>query len=277
VAAQVGPDGGHREAGGRQQPAVAGLAAGPGRQRAEKQRRRAGLAEGVHQADPLLVPVQRRPVGQPGGRRGRGARDPGRDEQSRRALGAGERLEQDRRGPAAQRQPYQRGMGRLAERDAMQGVGPRARGQGAHHAVGQLVDHRIKDVSPLDALGQGGWPGQQRNLAGMTVLTGPPGEAEEGLPHLLCLPARSARIASSRGCEQEVFLNPSFPAVQRLVTRIPPPLLRSFFRTSTGLTPRHLPARIRIRPGLTRRPRRAAASQPARPASQPARPAPRAR
>jgi hypothetical protein len=59
-------------------------------------------------------------------------------------------------------------------------------------------------------------------------LTGPPGEAEEGLPHLLCLPARSARIASSRGCEQEVFPNHSFPAVQRLVTRVPPPLPRSF-------------------------------------------------
>jgi hypothetical protein len=36
-------------------------------------------------------------------------------------------------------------------------------------------------MSPLDALGQGGWPGQQRGLAGFT---GPPGGAEEGLPHL---------------------------------------------------------------------------------------------
>jgi hypothetical protein len=58
----------------------------------------------------------------------------------------------------------------------------------------------------------------------MTVLTGPPGEAEEGLPHPLCLPAGSARIARNRGCEQEVFLNHSFPAVQRLVTRVPPHL-----------------------------------------------------
>jgi hypothetical protein len=72
-------------------------------------------------------------------------------------------------------------MGRLAERDAVQGVGPRARGQCAHHDVGQPVDRGIKDVSPLDALGQGGWPGQQRGLAGFT---GPPGGAEEGLPHL---------------------------------------------------------------------------------------------
>jgi len=215
VAAQVGPDGGHREPGRGQQPAVAGPAAGPGRQRAEEQRGRAGLAQGVHQADPLLVPVQRRPVGQPGGRRGRGARDPGRDEQSRRAFGAGERFEQDRRGPAAQRQPHQRGMGRLAERDAVQGVGPCARGQRAHHGVGQLVDYGIKDVSPLDALGQGGRPGQQRGLAGFT---GPPGGAKEGLPHILCLPARSVRVASSRRCEQEVFLNHSFPAGRRLVT-----------------------------------------------------------
>ena len=227
VAAQVGPDRGHREAGCGQQPAGADPAAGPGRQRTEEQRGRAGLAQGVHQADPLLVPVQRRPVGQPGGHRGRGARDPGRDEQSRRAFGAGERLEQDRRGPAAQRQPHQRGMGRLAERDPVQGVGPGARGPRAHHGVGKLLDDRIKDVSPLDALGQRGWPGQQRDLAGFTGSTGPPGDAEEGLPHVLCLPARSARVAQNRGCEQEVFLNHSFlagqrRAGQRLATRARP-------------------------------------------------------
>ena len=63
------------EPGRGQRPAVAGPPAGPGGQRAEEQGGRAGLADGVHQADPLLVLVQRRPVGQAGGRRGRGARD----------------------------------------------------------------------------------------------------------------------------------------------------------------------------------------------------------
>jgi hypothetical protein len=58
VPAQVGPDGGHRQPGSGQQPPVAGPAARPGRQRAEEQRGRAGLARRVHQADPLLVPVQ---------------------------------------------------------------------------------------------------------------------------------------------------------------------------------------------------------------------------
>jgi hypothetical protein len=94
VPAQVGPDGGGGEPGGGQQPAVAGSAAGPGRQRAEKQRGRAGLAYGVHQPDPLLVPVQRGPVGEAGGGGRRGAGDPGRDEHARRAFGAAERLEQ---------------------------------------------------------------------------------------------------------------------------------------------------------------------------------------
>jgi hypothetical protein len=234
MAAQVGPDGGHREPGRGQHPAVAGPAAGPGRQRAEEQRGRAGLAQGVHQADPLLVPVQRRPVGQPGGRRGRGARDPGRDEQSRRAFGAGERFQQDRRGPAAQRQPHQRGMGRLAERHAVQGVGPGARGQRAHHGVGQLLHHGIKDVSPLNALGQGGWPRQQRNLAGITGLTVPPGDAEEGLPHVLCLPATSARVARNRRSEEEVFLNHSFQAAQRLVPRPRPSFLALLWLTLGG-------------------------------------------
>jgi hypothetical protein len=222
VAAQVGPDAGHRESGRGQHPAVAGPAAGPGRQRAEEQRGRAGLAQRVHQADPLLVPVQRRPVGQPGGRRGRGARDPGRDEQSRRAFGARERLEQDRRSPAAERQPHQRGMGRLAERDAVQRIGPGARGQRAHHGVGQLLHHGIKDVGPLDALGQGGWPGQQRSLAGVTGFTGPPGDAKEGLPHVLCLPATSVRVAQNRRHEEEVFSNHLFLTGQRLATRARP-------------------------------------------------------
>jgi hypothetical protein len=245
VAAQVGPDGGHREPGRRQQPAVAGPAAGPGRQRAEEQRGCAGLAQGVHQPDPLLVPVQRGPVGQPGGRRGRGARDPGRDEQPGRAFRAGERFEQDRRGPAAQRQPHQRGMGRLAERDTVQGIGPGARGQRAHHGVGKLLHHGIKDVSPLDALGQGGWPGQQRNLAG---LTGPPGDTKEGLPHVLCLPATGARVAQNRRCEQEVFLNHSWRPGQRLGPRTRPSFLALFSRTNAALSPYPSSRRPRIVP-----------------------------
>jgi hypothetical protein len=177
VPAQVGPDGGHREPGGGQQPAVAGPAAGPGRQRAEEQRRRAGLARGVHEADPLLVPVQRRPVGQPGGRRGHGPREPGRDEHGRRALGTAEQVEHDRRRPAAERQPHQRGMRGLTERDAVQSIGARARGQRAHDGVGQPVHHGVERVGTLDALGEGGRPGQQGGLAGLAC---PPVGGEGG-------------------------------------------------------------------------------------------------
>ena len=50
----------------------------------------------MHQADPLLVLVQRRPVGQAGGRRGHGARDARRDQYCGRALGAAEQVEQHR-------------------------------------------------------------------------------------------------------------------------------------------------------------------------------------
>ena len=88
--AEVGADGGHGEPGPGQRPAVAGPAAGLRGQRAEEERGRARLADGVDQADPLLFPVQRRPVGQPGGGRGGGSGDPGRDEHPRRALGAAE-------------------------------------------------------------------------------------------------------------------------------------------------------------------------------------------
>jgi len=181
VPAEVGANGGHGKPGDGQRPAVAGPAAGPAGQRAEEQRGRAGLANGVHQADPLLVPVQRRPVGQPGGRRGHGARHPGRDERRGRAFGAAEQVEQDRRSPAAERQPDQRGMGGLAERDAVQGVGALAGRQRAHDGVGEALDHRVEAVRPLDALGEGRRPGQQGGLA---RLARAPPRGEEGLPHV---------------------------------------------------------------------------------------------
>jgi len=154
VAAQVGAAGRQRQPGRRQGPAVAGPAARPGRQRADEQGGRADLADGVHQADPLLVPVQRRPVGQAGGRRGRGSRDPGRDQHRGRALGAAEQVEDHGGGPAAKRQPHQRGVGGLAERDAVQGVGACPGRERADHGVGQPGDDRVEGVSALDALGE---------------------------------------------------------------------------------------------------------------------------
>jgi len=181
VAAEVRTQGRHGQPGRGQRPAVAGPAAGPGGQRAEEQGGRARLADGVDQADPLLVPVQRRPVGQAGGRRGRGAGDPGRDQDGRRALGAAEQVEQHGGGPAAERQPDQRGMGGLAERDAVQGVGPGAGREGADHGVGQARDDRVEGMGALDALGESRRPGQQ---GGFASLARAPAVGEEGLPHV---------------------------------------------------------------------------------------------
>ncbi len=181
VPAEVGADAGQGEPGRGQRPSVAGPAAGPGGQRAEEQGGRPALADGVHQADPLLVLVQRRPVGQAGGRRGHGRPDPGSDQDGRRALGAAEQVEQDRGGPAAERQPDQGGVRGLAERHAVQGVGTRAGRQRAHHGVGQAVDDRVEGVGALDALGHGGRPGQQGAAAGLARA---PGGVEEGLPHV---------------------------------------------------------------------------------------------
>jgi len=181
VPAEIGADGAREEPGPGQRPAVAGPPAGPGRQRAEEQGCRARLADGVHQADPLLVLVQRRPVGQTGGRRGNRARDARRDQHRGRALGAAEQVQQHRRGPAAERQPDQRGMRRLAERHAVQRVRPRAGRQRADHGIGQAVDDGIQGVGALDALGQRGRTGQQGALA---VLADAPGGMEKGLPHV---------------------------------------------------------------------------------------------
>jgi hypothetical protein len=71
-------------------------------------------------------------------------------------------------------------MRRLAERHAVQGVGTRAGRQRAHHGVGQAMDDRVEGVGALDALGQDGWPGQQR----LAPLARAPGRVEEGLPHV---------------------------------------------------------------------------------------------
>ena len=181
VPAEIGADGAREEPGPGQRPAVAGPPAGPGRQRAEEQSRRPRLADGVHQADPLLVLVQRRPVGQAGGRRGHRAREARRDQHRGRPLGTAEQVQQHRRGPAAERQPDQRGMRRLAERHAVQRVRPRAGRQRADHGIGQAVDDGIQGVGALDALGQRGRPGQQGALA---VLARAPGRVDEGLPHI---------------------------------------------------------------------------------------------
>jgi hypothetical protein len=72
-------------------------------------------------------------------------------------------------------------MRRLAERDAVQRVRPRAGRQRADHGIGQAVDDGIEGVGALDALGQRGWPGQQGALA---VLARAPGRMEKGLPHV---------------------------------------------------------------------------------------------
>ena len=182
VPAQVGADGGQGEPGDGQQPAVPPQPAGPRRQRAEEQRGRAGLAGGVRQADPLLVLVQRRPVGQPGRHRGNGPHDAGRDQDPGRPVGPAEQVEQGRRGPAAERQAHQRRVGGLPERHAVQGVGARAGGQRAYHGVGQGADRGIEGMRALDAFGEGGGPGEQAGPRGLAGPARPP-VGGEGLRH----------------------------------------------------------------------------------------------
>ena len=165
VTSQVRPGRGHQQPQAGQQPAVPGPPAGPGRQRAKKERGRAALAGGVHQADPLLAGVQRGPVGQPGGRRRDGAGQAGADEYPGGAAGAGDQVEQHGRGPAPERQPYQCGVRRLAERDTVQRVGPGAGRQRADHAVGQPADDRIQHMGLLDPLSQGRGPPEGARLA----------------------------------------------------------------------------------------------------------------
>jgi len=50
-------------------------------------------------------------------------------------------------------------MRRLAERHAMQRVGPRAGRQRPDHGIGQTADGGVEGVGALDALGQRGRPG----------------------------------------------------------------------------------------------------------------------
>ena len=86
VAAQVTARRGGGEPGGGQQVAGTAPPGRPGQQRAREQRGRGGLRDGVHQSDPLLMPVKCRPVREPGGGGGHRGDDPGRDQGRRGAL-----------------------------------------------------------------------------------------------------------------------------------------------------------------------------------------------
>jgi len=72
-------------------------------------------------------------------------------------------------------------MSRLAERDAVQGVGARAGRQRPDDGVGKALDDGVEGVRTLDALGEGRRPGQQAGLAGPARA---PARGEEGLPHV---------------------------------------------------------------------------------------------
>jgi hypothetical protein len=162
VAAQVSPGrGGGKPAGGQQVPRAAPPGR-PGHKRAREQRRRGRLRDGVHQAHPLLVPVQRRPVSEPGGGGRHRGDDPGRDQRRRgaRRAPATAQVKQRRRGPAARRDPDQGRMGGLPERHTVQRIGAPAWRQDAHSEVGEGADRAVKGLRALDALGgrcEPGW------------------------------------------------------------------------------------------------------------------------
>jgi hypothetical protein len=89
-------------------------------------------------------------------------------------------------------------MSRLAERDAVQGIGARARGQCAHDGAGQPADGAVERMGALDALGQVRRPGEKGGFAGPPGPPGPPGPQRKGLLHLYCLPAERAGLALTR-------------------------------------------------------------------------------
>ena len=114
VTAEIAADGGGGEPARRQRGAAAAPPGRPGEQRAREQQGRAGLGDRVHQPDPLLMGVQRRPVGEAAGGGRQRRRHARRDQRGRRPLGLAsasapaEPVEQHGRGPAADRQPDQR-------------------------------------------------------------------------------------------------------------------------------------------------------------------------
>jgi hypothetical protein len=129
----------------------------------------------VGQPDPLLVLVQRGPVGQPGSR-GRHGPEHARAQQHRRGAAAHpEQVEQHRRGPAAERQPDQRRVRRLPERHAVQDVGPWPGRQRPDDLLGQERDRPVEHAGALDALGQGDGTGKRGPAA--------PPDPDGGVPH----------------------------------------------------------------------------------------------
>ena len=191
VAAQVGARGRGEQAADRQQPTGAVPPGRPGDQRAREQRRRARLGDRVHETHPLLMAVQRRPVREPGGRGGHGGGHPGRDERRGGALGTwpAAQVEQYRGGPAAERDPHEGRMGRLAERHAVQRVGPPAGRQGADHEAREHAYRLVEGLGAFDALGDRGRLDRAEHCpcCPQQLVTG-------GLPHTRDVPRQTARF-----------------------------------------------------------------------------------
>jgi hypothetical protein len=159
MAAQVGADRGDDQPAGGQQLAIPVPPGQPGQQRGAEQSRGAELPDRVYQADPLLMAVQGRPVSEAGrgGRRPRG--EAYRDKSFRRPFCSLEKIQQNRRSPAAERQLDQGRVRGLAERDAVQRVGARPRGEGADHHIGQHTDRPVQRGCAFDAFGECRRPG----------------------------------------------------------------------------------------------------------------------
>jgi len=156
VAAQVAARESDTEAARRQEDALARPPGRPREQRAAEQQGRARLRDAVHQPDPLLMGVQCRPVGEPGGDGGQRGRHANRGQRGRGSPrpAAAEGLEQQRRSPAAEREPDQDRVGGLSERHPVQRVGPPAGRQRADHRAGQRVHRVVQGRRALDALGE---------------------------------------------------------------------------------------------------------------------------
>jgi hypothetical protein len=144
VAAQ--PGGGQR--GQTQSPAEPVPAGQPGHEGARVQAERDGVGARVDQADPALLPRQRRPVVEPGRRGRHGADGADADQHGRGPVAGPRRVDHGGADPRTEGQHHGHRVQRVAEPDAVQDVSGTAAQHGLYAAL-----HRIADlVEPVGKL-----------------------------------------------------------------------------------------------------------------------------
>ena len=155
MAAEVATSHHRRQSGVGQCLSAQGAAVEPRQHRRGEQADPDRVADGVHEADPLLRRVQLRPVGPPGDRRRHGRRAPCGDQRRRGRTGPRDRVEDRGGGPGTDRHVGQHRVQRVTEPQPVQRVAHDLRPQGGVDDLANRLHHRVQRGGVLDPVDHG--------------------------------------------------------------------------------------------------------------------------